>query len=96
MEAKLAARKDIVENRLLPMLKRLDQVILKYGKGGYSVGSTLTIADLIVYVQMSIYAEGHLDGVPTDMIKEFAGIQGVFDTVNGNVKVKAFEAQHAK
>jgi glutathione S-transferase len=69
-------------------LAKLDKLIAQYGKGGFSVGSALTWADLAVFNVAYLYAS-----VQDSILKEFAQVQAVMKSVEENENVKAYLAK---
>ena len=67
---KEAARKKSCEEggTTYNILKKVDTFIAANGSEGYSVGNTLSIADLYVYTSCNNLVAGLYDGVPTDAI----------------------------
>jgi glutathione S-transferase len=74
--AKLAARGAAFEKEgaVYPILANVDKFIAAHGQGGYAVGDSLTIADLMLYTATSSLLSGMFDGVPATALDDFAHI----------------------
>ena len=70
---KIAVRQDIAKRDLVPLLDTLEDFLQKNGVEGcpYAIGERLSIADIYIYVFMSDYKSGWLDGIPTDLVLIF-------------------------
>lgn len=76
-EAKLAARAAAVgdEGKVGATLAKVDAFIGASGSDGHCVGSSLTIADLLLFTQLGGLTSGFFDGVPTTCLDGFPNIQ---------------------
>ena len=70
------------------ILEKVEAFIAANGSGGYSVGDSLTIADLFIFASCGTLVSGMFDGVPTDAIdKDFPNIMAVRKSVRSNTTV---------
>jgi glutathione S-transferase len=94
-EAKEAARlESVTTGKMAAMFKKLDGFIAKHGSGGCSVGSSLTIADLMIAQNMTMFAYDppNFDGAPSNCLDPFTNIEAVRKAVLGNQAVKEWFA----
>jgi len=68
------------------ILKKVDSFIATNG-GGYSVGESLTIADLSIYFDSSTLVSGLYDGVPLDALDNFNNLAIIRKTVRSHPAV---------
>lgn len=90
-EEKEAARaKSVAEGGSVhKILQNIDSFIGENGSEGYSVGSSLTIADLMVFTSTATLVSGLYDGVPLNAIDSgFPNISTVRKTVRSHEAVK--------
>jgi prostaglandin-H2 D-isomerase / glutathione transferase len=72
-------------------LQYIDNFISKYGgNSGYCVGTTLTIADLIVFSMTGFATSGFYDGIPKTVLEAYPNIQAVRKTVSNHEAIKAY------
>jgi glutathione S-transferase len=70
------------------ILEKVENFIATNGSGGYSVGDSLTIADLFIFASCGTLVSGLFDGIPADAIdKDFANIMAVRKAVRSNPAV---------
>ena len=72
------------------ILAKVEKFINDNGSDGHSVGKSLTIADLQVYSMTGSLVSGLYDGVPTNLLEQFSGIQGVRKAVRSIPAVVKF------
>lgn len=94
-EAKLAARKEGVAKggSVYTLLERVDAFIEKNGKNGFTVGDSLTVADVHVSVYASICTSGFYDGAEPATLEPFKNIQKVRHTVASHEAVQQHYAK---
>jgi len=63
------------------LLRRIDAFIEKNGANGFTVGNSLTIADLMAFPTLTFFTSGFYDGVPATALDGFAHIQAMRKTV---------------
>ncbi|KAH9252551.1 hypothetical protein BASA81_009510 [Batrachochytrium salamandrivorans] len=83
------------------MLSDLDKVLEKHSTGKWSVGNTLTVADLCVYVLIGLINSGLInsglwDDIPTNMADKYTYIHCVYEAVRTHPKVVEWELAHKK
>lgn len=86
---KEAARKAACEKGgpIYTILEKIDAFIAANGKEGYTVGDSLTIADLYLYTGSSNFVSGLYDGVPANALDDFKNIMQVRKTVRSHPDV---------
>ena len=73
--------------------KRVEAAIAKFGSGGYSVGKSLTVADIFVFVITTSFVSGIYDGVPQDFFDaRFPNLKAVRKTVAAHKGIRAYYA----
>jgi prostaglandin-H2 D-isomerase / glutathione transferase len=78
-------------------LSGLEKICLENGDCGFSVGSSITVADLAIWRLMGWLSSGTLDGIPADYVaKTFPSISKVVDGVDANAKVQEWKAKYAR
>lgn len=90
LEAKIAARKVLVEEKVKPLLVLVDASLAKNGTAGFSVGSKLTIADIHLAALAAQMSSGSTDGVDIELFADFKNITAVVNNVNLNPAVAAW------
>lgn len=71
------------------ILENVERFIGENGSDGYSVGNSLTIADVFVFSTCGMLVSGLYDGVPLDAIDgDFPKIMAVRKTVRSNEAVQ--------
>jgi len=90
-EAKDAAREKIKAG-LSSTLPHLERFIRKYGQHGYSVGSSLTTADLAIFDAIDQIQSDPSAGIP-DATEGFLKVRGVVDHVKANPRIAAYLAK---
>ncbi|KAH9269127.1 hypothetical protein BASA83_008878 [Batrachochytrium salamandrivorans] len=93
---KTLLRKDIVEKKFPEMLSDLDKVLEKHSAGKWSVGNTLTVADLCVYVLIGLIKSDLWNGIPTNMADKYTCAHRVYEAVRTHPKVAEWELAHKK
>ena len=76
------------------ILQNVDNYIGKNGGGGYSVGDSLSIADLYVYCSCNNLIGGIYDGVPKDTLEPFENINAVRKLVRNHPTVSQYYVDH--
>jgi glutathione S-transferase len=91
-EAKVPAREALIaaDGKVTTLLTKLNKNIVKTSKFGFSVGGSLTIADLVITRLVENYMSGILDGVPTTYILQFDNLVSVMSVTHANPAVKAW------
>ncbi|KAH6593426.1 hypothetical protein BASA50_007377 [Batrachochytrium salamandrivorans] len=87
---------DIVEKKFPEMLSDLDKVLEKHSAGKWSVGNTLTVADLCVYVLIGLIKSDLWNGIPTNMADKYTCAHRVYEAVRTHPKVAEWELAHKK
>lgn len=64
--------------------------------GGYIVGSTVTIADLQLFVLLGWLSKGVLDGIPKDIYEAYPTLKNLYEKLSENDKIAQFQAKHKK
>ncbi|KAH6578837.1 hypothetical protein BASA61_000066 [Batrachochytrium salamandrivorans] len=95
-DKKTLLRKEIVEKKFPEMLSDLDKVLEKHSAGKWSVGDTLTVADLCVYVLIGLIKSGIWDGIPANMADKYTCVHRVYEAVRTHPKVVEWELAHKK
>lgn len=92
--AKEAARTEAAgpEGSLGATLGKVDAFIAANGSGGHTVGSSISVADLMIATMLANICSGFFDGVPNSTIERYANIQAVRKTVMSNPKIVAHYA----
>ncbi|KAH6586939.1 hypothetical protein BASA61_006427 [Batrachochytrium salamandrivorans] len=93
---KTLLRKEIVEKKFPEMLSDLDKVLEKHSAGTWSVGDTLTVADLCVYVLIGLIKSGLWDGIPANTADKYTCVHRVYEAVRTHPKVAEWELAHKK
>lgn len=97
-ERKAALVKETVEEKLPASLSKLDALIAKCngkavteddGKTTW-LSDKLTIADFETYSFVEMLHQGFITGIPTDIVKPYKNLMGVYNTVASHPKVKEF------
>ena len=57
---------------------------------GFFAGDSLSVADLNWYVSICMHRSGRIPGVPTDVFNKYTRLHALFEKVNNNEKVKAW------
>jgi prostaglandin-H2 D-isomerase / glutathione transferase len=98
-DEKIPAREAMIAEggRLRMHLSGLEKICLENGDCGFSVGSSITVADLAIWRLVGWLSSGTLDGIPADYVaKTFPSLSKVVDGVDANAKVKEWKAKYAK
>jgi prostaglandin-H2 D-isomerase / glutathione transferase len=96
-EAKMAARaEDASTGAFSATLAKIDAYIAAHGSGGHAVGSTLTIADLIISTTLSFIFSGFFDGVTTAALEPHANIHAVRKATMAEPRIAAWYADRAE
>ena len=78
----------------------LDQICAansKVSKDGYSVGTTMTVADLAIWRLVGWIDGGSLDGIPRNYVRDtFPHLATLVATVDAHPPVQAWKKKHAK
>lgn len=93
---KLAMRKAMADGELLEKFQLLDKILAKNDNPAYSVGNTLTIADLVVFQVLGWISSGVLDGIPTTLTAQLSALTKIHSTVAANPKVQEWLNKHEK
>jgi glutathione S-transferase len=70
------------------LLQKVDQAITANGEGCFTVGDQLTIADLFTYTTLSALVCGDFDGVPSNALEEFQGLNALRKKVRSHPAVE--------
>ena len=83
---KEAARKAAIEQggEIYAMLQKIDAFVAANGSNGFAVGSSLTIADLVLFSMTGSIVSGLYDGIPLTAMDAFANITTVRKTVRAH------------
>ncbi|KAL2917217.1 hypothetical protein HK105_203282 [Polyrhizophydium stewartii] len=95
-EEKMAARRAIAEKTFPDMFAAMDAVIAKHTGGKWCVGDSMTVADISLYVFVTIMKTGVWDGIPATLADSYAHVMRVFNGVASHPKVIEWEAAHRK
>jgi glutathione S-transferase len=90
---KEAARKEAVTTgKVFDSITKLNDFIKKNGTNGHAVGDSLTVADFLLAVLVSVIVSGWFDGVPTTAFAPFSEICAVRKTVGALETTKKYYA----
>eukprot|EP00877_Chromochloris_zofingiensis_P003745 jgi/Chrzof1/13371/Cz07g30160.t1 len=92
-EEKIKKRQEIVAGPLQEKLRNLQEKIIDAAPGEYVAGDKLSIGDLGLFVQLSTFISGFMDGVPKDLYKDYPKIEAYRKKIANHDKVKAFYAK---
>ena len=103
-EEKIAARKVLIDSstsppgRLWMHMNGLEKICTANGcDKGFSVGSSLTVADLAIWRLMGWMDSGNLDGIPVNWgTSTFPALAKLVAAVDANPKVQEWKSKHAK
>jgi glutathione S-transferase len=98
---KIAARKALIDKesgRLHMHLNGLEMICAANNhKDGYSVGSSLTVADLAIWRLVGWIDSGTLDGIPENHVADtFPALNKLVAMVDAHPKVIEWKAKHSK
>jgi glutathione S-transferase len=94
--AKEAARAEAaVSGTVAALLAKIDAYVAMHGSGGFAVGSSLTVADLMVATHLCMIPSGMFDGVPATALDAFPNICLVRKTVMTEPRIAAYYAGRA-
>ncbi|KAJ3171248.1 hypothetical protein HDU88_008285 [Geranomyces variabilis] len=82
------------EGEMTLALAKLEASLAKTASGAYALGDTLTIADIVIYVQLDWFSSGLLTAIPKDLYAGHAQLSKVVDAVRSHPKVKEWNAKH--
>lgn len=68
-------------------IPRMDDIVKANGNPGFSVGDSLTVADLAIYSLMKIFRKGVLWFIPTDAMDTATHLGALYDKVEEHPKV---------
>lgn len=85
---KLKKRQEICEDVLPGMFERFEKLLVKNGKGSFSVGDKLSLADLIVFALVDFLKCGFVDGLDLKMTDAYKTITGIYTKVGALPKVQ--------
>lgn len=94
LDAKIAARKTLVEEKVKPLLVCIEACLAKYGTAGFSVGAKLTTADVRLAAIAAQISGGSVDGVDVELFSDFKHISAVVESVNLNSAVAAWNRKN--
>jgi glutathione S-transferase len=96
-EAKEAARKaDIEEGASAKLFAKIDAFVDANGSNGHAVGSSFTLADIVVFCYSCSFSSGFYDGVPSGAIERYSSIQGVRATVGAHPRIREWYADRGE
>uniref|UniRef100_A0A7S3VSV3 Glutathione S-transferase n=1 Tax=Dunaliella tertiolecta TaxID=3047 RepID=A0A7S3VSV3_DUNTE len=72
---KIAARKQVVEEKLKPKIEKLSALIEQAGPSNFLCGPKITYADVQVFVQLSFMVSGFFQGVPSDLYASYPAVR---------------------
>ncbi|KAH6559825.1 hypothetical protein BASA62_000302 [Batrachochytrium salamandrivorans] len=90
-----AARAVLAATVYPTMLAALDKTIAANSAGTWCVGTSITVADLVLYVVVLLIKSGDWKGVPCSLVDVYPRIITVFDAVSKHPKVVEWEAAHS-
>jgi len=82
-DKKEAARKTIIEGFLKEWASKIDEQI----KGPYVGGDKISVADIKLFVLVSMFKQNILDYIPADYFDSNVKLMGLFDAVSAHPKV---------
>lgn len=91
--AKMAMRAALAAGPLAKQWSNIEHLVVKNGTG-WAVGSSLTVADLAIYVRMGSFLAGKYDGIPAAVLDPMSALRSLFHKVEANEKVAAWNAAH--
>lgn len=91
-DEKIKARQEIVKGALADKLALLTKLV-EGRPGTYLTGDTITHGDLAVFCSLSTLQSGWLDGVPTDLLKDYPALKAFRNAIANVPEVAAFYAK---
>ncbi|EGF80721.1 hypothetical protein BATDEDRAFT_6133, partial [Batrachochytrium dendrobatidis JAM81] len=84
---KSLARKTLAESKWPQMFASLERVITQHSGGKWAVGDSMTVADIQIYVIVSLISSGLWDGIPTDLTEKYSKVHAIYKAVQSHPKV---------
>mmetsp|Transcript_19779 Transcript_19779/g.24399 ORF Transcript_19779/g.24399 Transcript_19779/m.24399 type:complete len:236 (-) Transcript_19779:225-932(-) len=94
-EEKVAIRKRWIAQTLPRFLGNIENVLSK-SESGWTVGDSLTIADLKLYCELNWISGGILDGIPTDVLDNYPACLKLKEKVKAHEGVKKWTDKYSK
>lgn len=94
-EEKLAIRKRWVEKSLPHYLGFIEKK-LAASSSGWLVGDSLSIADLMLFCELTWFSSGVLDGIPVTVLEPYSGCTALMEKVKGHDGVKKWMDSYSK
>ena len=91
-DEKIKAFKVLAEETLPKWLAIFNKTI-KENSSGFLVGDSMSIADLKLYVTISVIMADFSDGIPASIFDNFPEILAHKAAISGNEKIKAYEVK---
>jgi glutathione S-transferase len=91
---KLRARQALTQDYLPKWLGFLERVLNENAESGWFVGKSMSIADLAMWRLLGWLTSGVLDGVPTNILENFTGLQQLHNRVDSLPKVGKWMERH--
>lgn len=89
------ARQKLVSGIIPTTLKGVEELIVRNGDTGFSVGSELTMADLWLDQIAGWIASGTLEYIPAETVNAYPKIKGVMESVAKDPRVQAYRLNKA-
>jgi glutathione S-transferase len=91
---KLRARQALTQDYLPKWLGFLERFLNENAESGWFVGKSMSIADLAMWRLLGWLTSGVLDGVPTNILENFTGLQQLHNRVDSLPKVGKWMERH--
>jgi glutathione S-transferase len=95
-EEKLKIRERFVSKHIPRFLDFIEKKMSSNEGSDWIVGDSMTIADLVVYCDLTWISGGILDGVPTTVLDAFPACKALIENVKNDDKVKKWYEQYSK
>jgi len=94
-ERKKAMRNKLATETIPVWAEHLEKYFVSAGQSDFTVGKSLTIADLDFLSLMVWVQSGILDGIPKDIFKDYKCIMKIHQNIENQEKIKAYYASKA-
>eukprot|EP00842_Homolaphlyctis_polyrhiza_P000523 jgi/Hompol1/1471/HPOL_000347-RA len=96
LAAHIKLLKQISEIQLPPLFASLNRLITKHGNGTWSVGNSITIADVVVYLMIAAIKTSLFEGLSSEVADKHTAILGVFFSACNHPRIAEWEVQQIK
>ncbi|KAJ3159137.1 hypothetical protein HDU86_002039 [Geranomyces michiganensis] len=96
-EKRVSMRQELIKDdgELTLFLRKFDRAVGASGTEGHAVGTSITVADILIYVQACFLSVGALRGIPTTYYGQFTNLHNIKEKVHAHPKVQEWNAHHA-